>query len=458
MATVTRENIGLLTDKISVSLQKEDYFAEFEKSLKQYAKQANIPGFRKGMVPAGLVKKMYGQGVFADQVIKQVEKSLMDYLQKEQLDIFAQPLPLESNNQNLDMNAPGEYVFNFEVGLKPNFDVNLSNVKVKRFEVVVTDEMINEEVSRLQSRYGKMTDPEEVTNDENMLNVTFTEIDADGNVPEGGINKANSLLVKYFSPAFRAQLMGKKKDDVVDVHLATAFEDKERSWILNDLGIDANVAGAADRNFKMTITKVGLIEKAPLAEELYKASFPEQNITTEEEFRAAIRTNIEQYYAQQARNQIHDQIYHSLVDHTTMDLPEGFLKRWIQEGGEQRKSAEEAEKEYPSFANSLKWTLISSKLQQDEAIQVVPDDIREFAKQQLLGYMGGQLGALGDNQAWIDDYVNRMMKDKKYVEDSYHRIATEKLFHALENKVTAVAESISAEDFVKRVEEHQHHH
>lgn len=454
MATITRENIGLLNDKLTVTLNKEDYFPGFEQSLKKYAKTANIPGFRKGMVPAGLVKKMYGQGVFSDEVLRKVESELNEYMNKEQLEIFAQPLPLDNDARALDMNNPADYKFAFEIGLKPAFDIDPKQIKITRYKVDVTDAMVQEEVERLQQRNGKMTEPETVTGDNTVLNVSFIETDAAGNETEGGVNKANSLLVKYFAPAFRSNLLGKKAGDEVHFQLQLAFEDKELETILHDLGLTKDDAG---KYFKLNITKLGFVEKAELNEEFFKAVYPgNEDIKTEADFRNAVKADIEAHFAQQARNQVHDQIYHHLVDHTAMEFPESFLKRWLQTGGEKPKTAEEAETDYPTFANQLKWTLVSSKLIQDNKIEVLPDDIRDFAKMQLFQYMGGQLGALGDNQQWVDDYANRMMQDRKFVEDSYHRISTDKLFSALEQEVTATEEGISAEKFAEKL--HHHHH
>jgi len=181
MATITRENIGLLNDKITVKVAKEDYLASFEKSLKNYSKTANIPGFRKGMVPTGMIKKMHGPAVFTDEVLRTVEKELNGYMTAEKLEIFAQPLPLSENDaRQIDMNNPAEYAFAFEVGLKPEFSVaDLSTEKVTRYKVTVTEEMVDEEVSRLQLRHGKMTDPETTTGDDNVINVTFIESDAE---------------------------------------------------------------------------------------------------------------------------------------------------------------------------------------------------------------------------------------------------------------------------------------
>lgn len=454
MATITRENIGLLNDKLTVTLTKEDYLNGFETSLKKYAKTANIPGFRKGMVPTGLVKKMYGQGVFSEEVLRKVEQEMNAYMAKEQIDIFAQPLPLENDADKLDMNKLSDYVFSFEIGLKPDFEVTLSKFEATRYVVTVTDAMIDEEIARLQTRFGKMTEPETVTSEDNVLNVTFTETDSKGNPIENGVSKDNSVLVKYFAEKFRKNLMGKKKDDVVLLQIKKAFEDKEAETILADLGLTKD---DADKYFNLLITKVGLVEKAALDEELFKQVYPgNDNIKSEADLRNEIKAEIEKYYAQSARNQVQDQIYHYLVDHVNMELPENFLKRWLQNGGEKPKTAEEAEAEYPSFAKQLKWTLISSKLSQDNKIEVLPEDIRNFAKMQLFSYMGNQLGALGDNQQWIDDYANRMMQDKKFVEDSYHRINAEKLFDALESQVKAKDESISADDFAKKLEHHHH--
>lgn len=451
MATITRENIGLLTDKLTVTVGKNDYFARFEQSLKKYAKTANIPGFRKGMVPAGLVKKMYGQSVFTDEVLRTVETELNTYLNNEKLEIFAQPLPLDNDARALDLNNPSDYVFAFEIGLKPAININTNGIKVTKYEIEITDAMIDEEVNRLQVRNGKMTEPESLETEEHVLNVKFLEADAKGNAVEGGINKDNSLLVKYFAEGFRKNLIGKKKDDVVTLQLSKAFDDKELEVILSDLGLTKE---DANKHFNLQITKVGLVEKAPLEEALFLATYPNKEIKTAEEFRNEVKAEIARYYESQSRNQIHDQIYHHLIDHTTIELPEAFLKRWLQTGGEKPKTAEEAEQEFPTFANQLKWTLISSQLIADNKIDVNPDDIKAFARQQLFSYMGGQI--LDENQPWIEDYVNRMMQDRKFVEDTYHRVSTDKLFSTLETQVNASPEKISAEAFAEKL--HHHHH
>ncbi|HEU4575475.1 MAG TPA: trigger factor [Chitinophagaceae bacterium] len=457
MATVTKENIGLLHDKLTVTLEKTDYLPAFEKALKEYGKKANMPGFRKGQVPAGLIKKMYGASIFTDEVLRSVDRELIKYLETSKLDIFAQPLPVELDMRQLDMNNPADYSFHFEIGLKPEFSLaDLEKAKITRYKVQVTDEMINNEITRLQNRYGTMKDEEKVNSDENVLNVTFVQVNEDNNETENGIRKDNSLLVKYFKEALRKELTGKAANDFIVTDLNSAFDEKEREWVLEDLGFSKEDATAGNTRFKLIITKVGLLEKRELNEEFFNQLYPGKEVKTEADFRAKIKEEIQAYWDGQASNQVQDQAYHELIDQTKIEFPEAFLKKWIKTQGEQEKTDEQVENEFPVFRNQLKWTLISDKIVRDNGIQVHPDDIRNMAKQQLFGYMGMSAG--DEEQAWVTDYVERMMKDRKYVEDAFNRIQTQKIFEWAESKVKPVEKEISAEDFTKLVEEHQHHH
>ena len=458
MATVTRANIGQLHDKLTVKLDKTDYLPSFEKALKEYGRKANIPGFRKGMVPAGLIKKMYGPSLFTDEVLKTVDRELISYLQQEKVDIFAQPLPLETDLQQLDVNNPLDYTFHFEIGLKPEVKLpDLAKAKTTRYVVEVTEEMINNEVTRLQNRYGNMKDQEVIDSEENVINVNFVEADKEGNPVEGGITKDNSLLVKYFSAKPRKSWMGKKTGDAITLQLSKAFEEKELDFILGDLGLDKNDKTAADKFFNIVITKVGLLEKKELNEEFFTQLYPGGEVKTETDFRNKIKEEIQAYWNGQATNQLHDQLYHELLDHTKLEFPAPFLKKWLQTQGENPKTAEEAEAEYPKFENQLKWTLITEKIVNDNAIQVDPQEVRDFAKQQLFSYMGGGAG-MADDQPWVNDYTERMMKDRRFVEDAFNRIQTQKIFEWGTTQLKPTDKKIDAEAFTKMVEEHQHHH
>jgi trigger factor len=458
MGTVTREPIGQLNDKITVRIEKSDYLPSFEKALKEYGKKANIPGFRKGMVPAGLIKKMYGSSVFTDEVLKSVEKKLTDYMSAENLEIFAQPLPLPENDaRQINMGHPDDYSFAFEVGLKPTFQLpDLASLTPTRYKIEITDEMINNGVERLQVKNGTMTEPELVSGDENVLNLSFLESDAEGNTAEDAQPKNNSLLVKYFAGSFRQQLVGKKKDDSLVIQLSQAFDDKERAWILQDLGLDKENPIDADKYFKLTITKVGLVEKSPLDESFFKKIYPAKEIKTADEFRQAVKEDMASQYKVQTSSQLQHTLYHELLNNTPIEFPESFLKRWLLTGGDKPKTEAEVEREFPSFVNALKWSLITDKISAENQFEVGVEEVRTAARQQLFSYLGGL--PQGDDQPWVEDYVNKMMQDRRFVDETYQRLKTDKMMNWLETQVKPVDQAISVDDFNKLQEAHQHTH
>jgi trigger factor len=452
MASVTKESIGDLHDKLTVKVSKEDYYPSFEKAIKDYSKKANIPGFRKGMVPPGMVKKMYGASIFYDEVIKVVEKEIREYLEKEKPAIFAQPLPIENDMRKLDMSNPDDYDFPFEIGLKPEISIDsLSTAKPSLYKVNVSPAMVDEEIEKLVTKHGDMKDAELVTAPENVLSVLFEESDAEGNTLPDAVSKNNSILVKYFSEDFRSLLYDKKKDDFVVLQLKNAFSEKEKEWILSDLGLDKNDPSSEEKYFKMTITKIGLVEKKELNEEFFNQVFPGKEIKTEEDFRKAIQEQLQQQWDAASHGQLQDQLYHILLE-TPLQLPDEFLKRWIAVGGEKKKTSEEVEAEYPSFINQLKWTLISDKIITDNKLDVSEEELRNHMKEEIMRYFG-QMNMGGDNQ-WIESYVDRMMKDEKQVDSSYRKAITEKLFNFIETLVTPLEKETTPEELLAI----QHHH
>lgn len=455
MATVVRENIGLLHDKLVVKLSKDDYYPSFDKKLKEYSKTANIPGFRKGMVPAGMIKKMYGSSIFTDEVLKSVEKELYTWLNNEKPEIFGQPLPLQSDLSKMDINNPSDYEFGFEIGLKPEYTLaDVSKAKLTLHKVKATDAMVDEEISRMQIKAGKMTEPEVVNNEENVLNLLFKESDKDGNMVEGGASKENSVILKYFTAAVQKKFMDKKIGETVTVQLNKAFDEDKLAMILQDLGLDKDDKEAAKKYFNLEIVKIGLVEKRELNEEFFKEVYPAKEIKTEEELRTALKEEIENYWQGQSRNQLQDQLYHYLIDETNMEFPAEFLKRWLQTGGEQAKTAEQVEAEFPVFNNQLKWTLISDKLIKENKLEVSNDELRDYMKAEVMRYFGSM--SLGDDTSWLESYIDRMMKDEKQVDGSYRRLITDKLFNSLESQVKPKEKEVTPEELAAM--QHHHHH
>lgn len=456
MATITRETIAPLHERISVTVHPADYNPAFETSLKKYAKSANIPGFRKGMVPAGIVKKMYGASVFTEEVLRSIENELMQYLQKENISYLGQPLPEDNNDPaGFNMNEPRDFTFSFEIGLRPEFSIpDLGAAKTTLHLVETTEEMVNEEIDRISRRLGKMTEPETISNEEDVLNVSFQLADEAGNAVEGADKKDNSLLLKYFSAATQKQLLGKKKDESLVLQISSAFEDKEREWIAGDLGLDKDNAEDLAKHYLMTITKIAFVEKRELNEEFFKEALPGKEITTEEAFRTEIKSQIEAYWKHQAQHLLEHELFHLLSEDTKMDFPEAFLKKWLLKGGEKEQTEEQVEQDFPAFLNQLRWTLVSNEIGTQHSIQVNRDEIVDSMRQQLMGYFGSM--NLGGNYDWLDSYVERMMSDKQQVENAYQRVFSSKVLAWAGSQAKPAEKKVTAAEFAELQGKHKH--
>lgn len=458
MATVTKENIGLLTEKITVTVEKDDYLPSFEKAIKSYSKKATIPGFRKGMVPAGMVKKMYGSSVFADEVIKTVEKNLQDYMDHEKLDIFAQPLPMPDNDPGkLDMNRPSEYVFSFEIGLKPEFSLpDFGSMPLKKYKITLTDDMVNEEVDYFLKQNSTLAETDTVPAEEYELDTDLSEsVQEEGTAEQGDTSRKHHFLSKNFTPAFREQLAGKHPGDSLVFQPADALEGVVKDSFLEEWGINKDEPQAADKSLNLTIEKI-FVSKAPeMDAEFYGKVFPGKDIASEEDFRSQVRQLLELQWEAPSRNQLDDQIYHELVDHVQIQFPESFLKRWMMSSQSKPKTQEEVDQEYPGFIKGLTWSLITEKIIQDNNLHVTREEIEGGIRNQLMGYFRGNMD-INVDQPWVNDYVQRMMKDKKVVEDTARRTEVEKVFAWCETQVSPVETPISAEEFKKLQAEHHH--
>jgi trigger factor len=459
MASVTQENIGLQHEKITVQIEKNDYLPDFEKSLKNYSKNIQLQGFRKGMVPLGMVKKMHGAAIFQDEIVKLAGNKLEQYLIEQKKEIFARPLPAESQAMpTFDMNNPTDYTFEFEVAIRPDFLIHQldNNHTMPLYKVTVTDKMVDEEVDKLKYKAGKMLDPETITCEDNVLNVTFEQCDAEGNIIEGGIKKDNSLLLKYFTTPLQSKLMDKKAGDSIQFNLQNTFDEKLLPAILKDLNLNPALEEDKNTEFKLTITKVGLVEKAVLGPEMYESIYAGQGIETEEQFRTKLKLEIELYWASQSKVRLHNEIFEELVHNVSIPMPVKFLKRWMSVGGERYVAPEAVEKEYSTFEHQLRWQIISDKIARDFGIQVTPQEMEYVVKQQISGYFDGM--TFDEEADWIKDFVKKQLQDKKVQEDTYHKILTDKLFAEIEPKFVLQETEIDVEKFIALPNAHDGHH
>ena len=455
MATVTRENIGKLHDKITVKLEKGDYMPSFEKGLKQYAKTANIPGFRKGMVPAGMVRKMHGQSVFNEEVIRVASKQLEDHMKTERLAIFGQPMMMPTTAR-LDMNAPADVDFSFEVGLKPDFDVMsvIKGANLSRYKINVSDAMIDDELGRIKKRFGKVDEQTEVTAKDNLIYSEYEACDADGNVTADKKIEDTEELGKM--PAkLQDMLMGKGPGATVVIRPSDVCTEEELASFLKD-PLKAGPE-AAEHHYKLTITKVGHLIAAEMDAELFEKVFPNRNVTNAEEFMTNLRNDLNGEFARLTGERLQNEMFELLVHNTHIELPVPFLKRWMREGGEKMRTAEEVEAEFGSFDHQLRWQLISDKLMGENGIEVSLDEIKTDIKVRVLAYFGLTLDQQ-DEAPWMDNYMSKMLKDEKMMDETYRRLLFGKLFTYLETQFPITEKEIGEEEFFKLADAHATHH
>jgi len=450
MASVTRENIAKLQDKITVKVTKEDFMPSFEKSLKNYAKTANVPGFRKGMVPAGMVKKMYGQSVFNEEVIRVASQQLEDYLKNEKLAIFAKPMLVpDTAPKALDMNAPTDVDFTFEIGLKPEFNIPAIDNKaaLTKYKIEVSDTMLNDEVERIARRYGKPEDKEVVESKDDIVYVTF---EVEGN--EAIEKVEDTAILERYPLQLQAMLQGKKANDTVSFRPSDVCSPEElplflKNTLKNEL--------AADTNFKMTLTKVAKIIPAELDATLFTQVFQGADVADEAMFRDMIRIELGREYDRITLERLNNEIYEMLVHNTPFDIPVPFLKRWLKEGQEKMKTEAEVEQEFPAFEHQLRWTLISDKIINENKINVSFEEVNEDIKARVLAYFGMQEG---DEAPWMEGYMQKIAKDEKTLNETYQRLMFDRLFQFLHSQLSISETSIAEDAFFKLQDPHAAHH
>lgn len=454
MATVTRENIGTLHDKITVRLSREDYMPSFEKTLKQQAKSVSIPGFRKGMVPAGMVKKMFGQSIFTDEVLRTAGRELEDYLKNEKVAIFAQPMVMPISHP-LDMNNAADVDFDFEIGLKPDFEIAALQNKptLTKYQITISDAMLDDELKRVAQRFGTTEELEIVGGSEDLVSASYEVCDAEGNVLAEAQKAEGALPLEKYPAKLQELLKGKKVNDTVVFVPAKVSSGEELDAFLKSPLKQGDEA--ANNHYKLTITRIAQLIPHELNTELFLQVFPNEMITTESDFREKIKAELSREFDRITTDRLHNEIYEMLVHTTPIELPVPFLKRWLKDGGEKPKTEREVEAEFGSFDHQLRWTLVSDKLLIDNNIQVSREEVLDDIKTKVLAYFGLD----NDEDApWLDSYMQKVVKEEKTIDETYRRLLFAKLFAFLETQFNVETKEVSEEEFFKAPDAHAHHH
>lgn len=436
---ITREQVDALNAVVTVAITKEDYKPNVDKVLGDYRKNASIPGFRKGAVPMSLIQKQYGKAVLVDEVNKLLQTSLNDYLVEEKLDILGNPLPKITEDFNWDAD---DYSFEFELGLAPEFAVDLAaKNKLVKYNITADEKMLDEQVERIQKQYGKLVSKEKSEEGDDIKG-TFTN-------EEKGINNTVTITPSIFKTKTAGKkFIGKKVGDVVTVSTKNLFDDDHKLMEYLKVGHDDVHGLEIDVNF--TIEEINTTEKAELNQELFDKLFGEGVVTSVEQLKEKIKEDAEQQFATQADQKFLNDVTEFLIENTKFDLPAEFLKKWIQTAGENPLSPEQAEEEYNKSEKGLRYQLIEGKIITENNLQITFDDLKAYTAEVIKKQMA-QFGQMNPTDEDVEGIVSRVLSNKDEVKRLSEQVMSEKMLNLFKENVKAKEKEVTYEAFIKEM-------
>lgn len=447
---IARKDIDPINVVITVSVAKEDYTDKVEKTLRDYRKKANMPGFRPGNVPLGLIKKMYGNAVKAEEINNLVSDNLAQYIEENDLQILGQPLPSETEITEIDFDTEDAFDFHFDVGLAPEFEVELTaKNKIPYYEISVSDEMIDNQVKSYTSRFGKY-EQADVVEEKDMVKGNLVEL-ADGKAKEDGIRVEDAVLTPaYMKDEEQKNLfVGKSKGDKVVFNPAKAFENETE--ISSFLKITKEEAQAITSDFEIEIVEITRYHEGEINQDLFDKIYGEGVVKSEEEFKAKIVENIKESLAADSDYKFNMDARDTLVKmYKDLTFPEAFLKRWLLATNEEM-SAEKLDEDYPKMIEDLIWHLSKDKIAKANEIKIELPDIEAYAKKVAKAQFA-QYGMVGLGDEMLDNYVQDLMKQEESVRSFIERALEEKVIAVVREKVKLDNKEISIEDFNKLFE------
>ncbi|WP_136466126.1 trigger factor [Flagellimonas onchidii] len=434
---ITKEQIDELNAVVKVAISKDDYKDKVEKILNDYRRQANIPGFRKGHVPMGLIKKQYGKAVLVDEVNKLLQDNLNKYLTEEKLDVLGNPLP----KQQEDFDWDGDSLdFEFELGLAPNFEVKVKTKKaVTQYKIVADKKMVNEQVDRIKKQYGKLVSKTEAGKSDELTGSFKNEA-------EEIENKTTIELDKIKGKKALDALVGKKVGDSVQLKTKGLF--KEDYLLSSALGVSREKAEKLNVEVSFVIEEINERQPAVLDQELFDKLFGKDTVKSEKELQEKIKEDTEKQFEQQSDQKLLNDITERLIEDTKFDLPSEFLRKWIQVSGENPLTDDEAKEEFEKSEKGLRYQLIEGKIIKENDLQVQLDELKEFAKGFIKSQMA-QYGHLDPQEEELENIATRVMSNQDEVKRLSEQLMSQKLLTFYKEHANLKVKEVTYDDFVK---------
>lgn len=439
---ITQSELKDLQAVLTLTIEPADYQEAVQKDLKQIRQKANIPGFRPGMVPMGLVKKMYGKGVLADVLNKVVGEQLGKYIDEQKLHVLGDPLPNNDLTPEMDLDNQDTFTFAFDIAVAPEFDAKLNgHNKLTSYTITVTDEMVEKQVASYAERFGDYKSVEDVQ-DGDMLKGMLTE------QKEGGIVKEDAILMPNYmkDEAQKALFNGAKKGDVITFNPMQAYGSEVE--LSSMLSISKEEAQNMTSDFTFELREITRHEAAAIDAELFAKVYGENNVKDEADFRARVKSEIEANMAEDAKYKFGLDAKAAIMKKMEgLSFPEAFLKRWVLATNE-KMTQEELDKDFPKMLEELKWHLAKDQLMKEYKIQVEKEDVEAYAKEVArMQFM--QYGLMHVEDEYLNNFAQEMLKKEDQLRGIVERVAENKIYDAVRSAAKVEEKAISHEDFGK---------
>ena len=447
---ISKKDIDQNNAVITISVTKQDYAEKVEKSLRDYRKKANMPGFRPGNVPIGLIKKMYGKAVVAEEINNLVSQGLADFIEENNLPILGQPLPNEEDPAEFDFETQESFDFHFDVGLAPEFEVEFSRFSsVPFYDITVSEEMIENQIKSYTSRFGKY-EQVDLVEAKDMVKGKLTELE-NGDVKEGGISVDDAVLTPDYmkDEEQKSLFVGKNKGETVVFNPLKAFENETE--ISSLLKIKKEEVKDVTSDFQLEISGITRYEEGEVNQELFDKVYGEGTVSSLDEFKEKITANIKESLTADSLYKFNIDARQAVVsEFKDLQFPEAFLKRWLLENNKEL-TPEKIEEDYPKMIEDLVWQLAKDKIAKANEIKVEMSDVEEYGRKVAKAQFA-QYGMVGLGDEILDNYVKDMMKKEETVRNFIDRAAEEKVLAVINQNVKLDEKQISIEDFNKLFE------
>jgi trigger factor len=447
---IVRTDIDSVNATLTLHIEKADYAENVEKKLREYRKKANVPGFRPGMTPVGLLKKLYGKSIIAEEINKLISENLYKYIHDNNIELLGEPLPNESEQPEFDFDVDEGFDFLFDISLAPAFDVEISSKdKVKYYEIETSNEMIDNRVKNYTARYGKYVQ-EDIAEPKDMLKGELVELE-NGEPKADGIKISDAVLTPEYinDEEQKALLAGAAKGAEIVFNPSKAYKDETE--IASLLKVKKEDIKGLTSDFKFTIDGITRYVEAEINQELFDKIYGDGVVNNEEEFREKIKESVKTQLVADSDYKFAIDVRETLLaKYNDLIFPETFLKRWLLANNKEL-TPEKADEDYPKMIEDLKWQLITSKLLKTNDIKIVQEDIDDYAKTVARAQFA-QYGMYDTPDEYIEKFAEDMLKKEETLNNIINRIGENKVTELLKTQVKLDKKTISIEDFNKLFE------